>query len=343
MLAAILTHQKKPLVIADVEIPKRLAYGQVLVRVHASGICGAQINEIDGVKGEDKFLPHLLGHEGAGVVVDVGPGVTQVSEKDHVVMHWRRGAGIESPTPVYRWGKRTVNAGWVTTFNEYAVVSENRVTKIPKTVDFAVASLFGCAIPTAFGVIDNDAKVKCGESVVVFGAGGVGSAILMAASVAGAYPVVAVDINEYKLKQAKTFGATHVIDGRLGVKKELIHILGKEGADASIETTGKREIRELAYEIAGKNSRTVLVGVPKKGDVMCIDSFPLHFTKKITGSHGGDANPTRDIPRLIRLMESGRFSVESMITKRYSLEKANEAIKDVRGGKVIRGVLDINV
>ena len=135
MKAAILINNRKPLVITDVELPKILEFGQVLVKVFYSGLCGAQLNEIDGVKGKDKFLPHLLGHEGSGLVLNTGPGVTTVKKGDHVVLHWRPSLGIQSPTPKYKWGSKTVNAGWVTTFNNQAVISENRLTKIPKNFD----------------------------------------------------------------------------------------------------------------------------------------------------------------------------------------------------------------
>ena len=173
MKAAVLTELKAPLVIAEVKMPETLVTGQVLVKIHFSGICGSQLGEIDGAKGEDKFLPHLLGHEASGTVLDIGPGVKHVKNGDKVVLHWRKGPGIESETPHFAWGGRKVNAGWITTFNEYAIVSENRVTAIPADSDMEVAALFGCAVTTAMGVINNDAQVKIGQSVVVFGVGGV--------------------------------------------------------------------------------------------------------------------------------------------------------------------------
>jgi S-(hydroxymethyl)glutathione dehydrogenase / alcohol dehydrogenase len=342
MKAAILVENKKPLVVADIDLPKDLEYGQVLVRVHYSGICGAQINEIEAVKGADKFLPHLLGHEGGGVVEKCGPGVKIVKTGDHVVMYWRKGEGIQSATPKYKWDEKTVNSGWVTTFNEYAVVSENRVTPIPKNYDLKYATLYGCALTTAFGVIHNDAKMKCGESIVIFGAGGVGSAIILAAKTAGAYPIIAVDINDFKLKMAKKFGATDIINSKIeNCKLKIENCLGKEGADITVDTTGINKIRELAYEIASKKGKAVLVGVPRHGDKMSIDSFPLHFTKVLTGSHGGDSNPTYDIPRLVRLEQSGGFDLKEMITKVYSLDKINEAIDAVRHKDVIRCVIDM--
>src|SRR5271156_5980727 len=131
MKAAILTELRAPLVITEINLPPKLEVGQVLVKVHYSGICGSQLGEIDGAKGEDKYLPHLLGHEGSGIVLAIGPGVRHVKPEDKVVLHWRKGLGIESETPSYDWNGRKVNAGWIATFNEYAIVSENRITRIP--------------------------------------------------------------------------------------------------------------------------------------------------------------------------------------------------------------------
>ena len=182
MKAAILVKQKSPLIIDEVDLPSELKYGQVLIKVHYSGICGSQINEIGGEKGEDKFLPHLLGHEGSGIVERCGEGVSMIKSGDKVIMHWRKGDGIQSATPRYGWGKKQLNAGWVTTFNEYAVVSENRLTKLPEEFDLKIAPLYGCAIPTAYGVVHNDAQLKTGESISFFGSGGVGVALALMAS-----------------------------------------------------------------------------------------------------------------------------------------------------------------
>src|SRR3989344_8677915 len=179
--AAILVELNKPLQVGDIELPKELSYGQVLVKVSYSGICGAQFNEIEGAKGPDKFLPHLLGHEGSGIVLEVGAGVKTVQDGDHVVLHWRASDGIQSETPTYQWGKQKVNAGWVTTFNEYAVVSENRLTPVAEDTDLKTAVLYGCALTTGFGVVHHDSKLKSGESAVIFGAGGAGRGIIMMA------------------------------------------------------------------------------------------------------------------------------------------------------------------
>ena len=132
MRAAILVENNKPLVVEEITVPNELLCGQVLVELQYSGICGAQINEIDAVKGRDRYLPHLLGHEGVGVVLNIGPGVSTTEIGDHIVLHWRQSKGIQSLTPAYLWNGVKVNAGWVTTFNTHAVVSENRITKITK-------------------------------------------------------------------------------------------------------------------------------------------------------------------------------------------------------------------
>ena len=342
MKAAILVESNKPLIIDEITCPDTVEFGQVLVDVHYSGICGAQINEIDAVKGPDKYLPHLLGHEGSGIVKKVGLGVSTVKEGDHVVMHWRPSAGIQSPTPEYNWDGKTLNAGWVTTFNEQAIVSENRLTVIPHNFDMKVAPLFGCAVTTAFGVVNNDAQVKVGQSVLVFGIGGVGINIVQAASMVSATPIVGVDLIQHKLEMGKKFGLTHgFIAGRDGLKNEIYNIVGSQGADVVIETTGNSRVIEKAYNLTHPDGKTILVGVPQKGDNISIPSLPLHFNKVLAGSHGGEAEPDKDIPRFIRLMNAGKLNFDGLITHEFSLDSINEAIKLFRSGEAGRIVLNM--
>jgi S-(hydroxymethyl)glutathione dehydrogenase/alcohol dehydrogenase len=331
--AAILTELRKPLVIADIEIPQELKIGQVLVKVHFSGICGSQLGEIDGAKGEDKFLPHLLGHEGSGTVVSLGLGVKTVKVGDKVVLHWRKGSGIEGEPPVYNWNGTKVNAGWVTTFNEYAIVSENRITTIPENSELDVASLFGCAVTTGFGVIENNANLKIGESVVVFGAGGIGLNVIQAASLVSAYPIIALDIYDNRLELAKEMGATHIINSK-GLTFEEISIKINEISkiDAFIDNTGNPQVIEFGYNIIKPQGKVVLVGVPKKGNNINIFSLPLHFGKIITGSYGGESNPHEDIPRFNNLYLSKRIKLKNLISKIYSLDDINDAISDIRTG-----------
>lgn len=333
--AAILVEQHKPLVVDEIELPERLEAGQVLVRIHYSGICGSQLGEIDGVKGPDPFLPHLLGHEAGAVVVEVGAGVNHVRPGDHVVVHWRRGAGMESATPRYRWRGRTVNAGWATTFNAHAIVSENRLTPIPNDFDLALAALFGCPLTTALGVVTNDAHLKEGESIVVVGAGGVGLSIIQAAAIVGANPIIAFDRYDNRLELARRLGATHTIHaGRDSLETQVRAIVGNEGADVGVENTGNVELIGLTYELTKPQGRTVLVGVPPAGRKAEIDTLPLHFGKVLTGSHGGSSRPQTDIPRCLELHAAGKLRLEELITARFALRDINAAIDDLRSGRI---------
>lgn len=338
-LAAVLIAQKEPLALEEIDVPP-LAFGQVLVRVLVSGICGSQIGEIDGVKGPDRYLPHLLGHEGTGLVLECGEGVKTVRPDDHVVLHWRKGAGLESGTPTYGSSLGPVNAGWVTTFNQLAVVSENRVTAIPRDFDPHVAALFGCAVTTGFGVVNNNAQVKIGQSIAVFGAGGVGLHVVQGAALVSAYPIIAVDLHDERLTLAKRLGATHTINAAKGdPESEIRRVIGAAGVDVAVDNTGNVEVIETAYRVTGERGRTVLVGVPPAGGSPSFHTLPLHFEKTLTGSHGGESRPDIDIPNYVRLCDAGRLDVGPSIARRYGLTEINEALEAVRNGALAGRVL----
>jgi len=339
--AAVLAQSRQPLVVDDIALPEELDAGQVLVKVLYTTICGAQINEIDALKGVDKFLPHLLGHEASAEVIEIGPGVTNVKPGDTVVLHWRPSRGIQSRTPAYSWRGDKLNAGWVTTFNQYAVISENRMTPIPKDFDLKTAPLLGCAVTTAAGVVNNDAHLKVGESVVVFGVGGVGLNVVQFAALAGGYPIVAVDLLDHKLEMARARGATHTINGGKvsDVAGAIREIVGQAGPDKVLETTGVKSVIETAYELTHADGTIVLVGVPH--EKVTINTLPIHFNKVLTGSHGGDAAPHIDIPRIIRLVEAGRLSFEGIITDEFALDDINAAFDLVRSGKAGRVLIRV--
>ena len=338
--AAILTEQRQPLVVDTIELPKSLEVGQVLVEVHCSGICGSQLGEIDGVKGDDRFLPHLMGHEGFGKVLEVGAGVRYVKRGDSVVLHWRPGAGIQSETPKYTWRGKPLNAGWVTTFNRHAVVSENRCTKVPADTNPDVAALFGCAVTTGFGVIENNAKLKIGESIVIFGAGGIGLNIVQAAALVSATPIIAVDRFDSRLELAKQMGANHCINSsRSDAKNAIEEALNGQELDVFVDNTGIPEIIELGYSLSNRNGRVVLVGVPRTGKNISLHSLPLHFGKVLTGSHGGEAEPHHDIPRYLRMQQTGKIKLEQLVSSYYPLEEINNAISAVRGGDIAGRVM----
>jgi len=339
--AAILAQSRQPLVVDEIALPEALDAGQVLVKVLYTTICGAQINEIDAVKGPDKFLPHLLGHEASARVIEIGPGVTSVKPGDTVVLHWRPSQGIQSRTPAYSWRGAKLNAGWVTTFNDYAVISENRMTVIPADFDLKVAPLFGCAVTTAAGVVNNDAELKIGESVVIFGVGGVGLNVVQFAQLAGGNPIVAVDLLDHKLEMARGRGATHCINAArtADIAAAVRAIVGDKGPDKVIETTGVKGVIEMAYDLTHPDGTCVLVGVPN--EKVSIYTLPIHFNKVLTGSHGGDSRPHVDIPRIIRLVRAGRLTFDGIITDEFPLTEINPALDLVRSGKAGRVLLNV--
>jgi S-(hydroxymethyl)glutathione dehydrogenase/alcohol dehydrogenase len=291
--------------------------------------------EIDGVKGPDRFLPHLLGHEGTGIVLECGEGVTTVKRGDKVVLHWRKGAGLESMTPTYNSRIGPIRAGWVTTFNEYAVVAENRITAIAKEFDSHAAALLGCAVTTGFGVVNNDAQLKIGQSIAVFGAGGVGLNIVQGAALVAANPILAVDLHDNRLALARRLGATHTVNSaRTDPESEIRSLVGSAGADVAVDTTGNVKVIEMAYRLTGPRGRTVLVGVPPRESTAAMDTLPLHFEKRLTGSHGGGGRPEADIPNYVRLAVAGKLNLSPCIGKRYTLAEINQAMEDMRSGAI---------
>jgi len=265
----------------------------------------------------------------------IGPGVRHVQPGDHAVMHWRPGKGIDAMPPRYLWRGKSLNAGHVTTFNEYAVVSENRLTSITKDVDLKLATLFGCAVTTGLGVVTNNAKVKIGESIVVFGAGGVGLNVIQGAAMVSAYPIIGIDLYEQKLNIAKTLGATHLINAnQQNLKEEILKIVGTQGADVVIDSTGNTDNIAMGYELTKPQGRMILVGVPRKGNPISIYSLPLHFGKILTGSHGGESDPSTDIPRYLNLHRAGKLKLEGLITDRFNLSEINIAIDKMRRGEI---------
>jgi S-(hydroxymethyl)glutathione dehydrogenase/alcohol dehydrogenase len=237
--------------------------------------------------------------------------------------------------PVYDSPIGRVNAGWVTTFNEYALVSENRVTAIPADFDPEIAALFGCAVTTGFGVVTNNARLAIGQSIAIFGAGGIGLNIVQGAALAGGYPIIALDRFDNRLELARSLGATHTINvTKADAAEEIKKIVGHDGVDVAVDNTGNVEVITLASRITNARGRTVLVGVPPKDSTASISTLPLHFEKQLTGSHGGECRPDVDIPRYVRLVREGRLQLASLIGKRYPLADINDAIDDMKSGRL---------
>ena len=353
MKAAILAAQGKPLVIDSVQLPRDLSPGQVLVKVHYTSVCGSQVAMIDGKRGQDPYLPHLLGHEGSGTVEAVGPGVRTVVEGDRVVLHCGIGEGIESETPNYRWNGKHLNAGWVTTFNQYAVVSENRLTPIPADFDLRLAPLFGCAVLTGLGAICklvsipilSGAGIGPGNSVVILGAGGVGLNLIQGAALISAHPIIAVDLCEEKLRLARQLGATHCVNAKgCDLRSKITHIVGDALADVVIDSTGHVEMLETAYQLTRTDGVTMLISGPKAGYNISLNPESLHFGRTVTGFQViTESRPHHQIPRYIKLAKAGKLKLKELITDFASLDDINTVVEKMRhGGLTGRCIIELD-
>lgn len=335
MKAAVLEKIDSPLAVGEVELTE-LQVGQVLVKILVSGICGAQLHEIKGYKGNEKFLPHLMGHEGCGIVQDVGPGVTTVKVGDKVVMHWRPGSGIEAPFPSYIFNGKKISSGKVTTLSEYSIVSENRVTVVPQETNSEFCALLGCALTTALGIIDNEVDLKFGESVAVIGCGGVGLNLLQAAAMKSACPIYAVDTNLTKRDLCFTAGASLFVNSILSIDEKI---------DVIIDTTGIPEVITESISKLSNQGRMILVGQPAPGKMVEVMNAVNLFNgmgQSIKATQGGKTNPQEDIPRYVKLYNQGLLSIEKLVTHRFTLDQINEAFDLLKTGNAGRIIVKIN-
>jgi len=336
--AAVLTEVNRPLQIEELAIPP-LKEGQVLVDIAYSGICHSQLNEIHGLKGEDKFLPHTLGHEGAGVVLETGPGVTKVKIGDHVVLTWIKGSGFDVAATQYkRQDGSIVNSGAISTFLKYAVVSENRLVPITEEMPLKEAALLGCAIPTGAGIVLNTARVQKGNSVAVFGVGGIGLSALLAARMMEAAVIIAVDIRDQKLIQAKQVGATHTINAsQQGVLETIQTITDAQGVDFAIEAAGQKVTMEAAFKsVKDKGGLCILAGNLPVGHSISIDPFDLIKGKRIVGTWGGETDPDSDIANYVKLFLNGKLQLDVLTSNIVKLNDIGQALESLNNGNANR-------
>lgn len=341
--AALLVQTGSPLVVVEIDTPA-LKPGQVLVEIAYSGACGTQVMEWRGDKGEDKWVPHCLGHEGTGTVLETGSAVTKVKAGDKVVLSWIKGSGIEAGGAVYAWGDKKVNAGGVTTFQRHAVVSENRLTLLPAELPMDVAVLLGCAAPTGMGAVYNVLKAQPGDAVAVFGTGGVGLHAVMAAALVGAMPVIAVDPNPTRRALAPLYGATHVIDpAGVDVLTEIKKIV-PQGVDIAVESSGVPAAMEQAVNATRQQGgRAVVIGNARSGATLSLNPAVFNQGKSLMGTWGGDSVPDRDYGRFARLLGAGRFPVRNLLSRPYALEQADQALQDLASGKIGRPLIDMSL
>ncbi|MCB1084851.1 MAG: zinc-binding dehydrogenase [Chlamydiia bacterium] len=337
--AAVLVECGAPLEILELEIPE-LGEGQVLVQMKYSGICRTQLNEIKGLKGPDRYLPHTLGHEGSGIVADIGPGVNKVKVGDPVILTWIKGEGIDAKGTVYQAGGRAINSGPISTFLEFGVIGENRLIPIASEIPLKEASLFGCAIPTGAGIIHNEMDLQKDSSIAIFGLGGIGLSALLAASAKGAKTIIAIDISSEKLTLAKALGATHTLSFSSDIVSEISKITDGKGVDFSVEAAGQKGVMETAFRaVKDLTGLCVLAGnVPKETKIEC-DPFDFIKGKRLIGTWGGGVKPDRDIPLFLKTFFPGNHPLSRLISHEATLDEINELVTLLDEGKAARTLL----
>lgn len=339
--AAILIEQNKPLIIDQVSLPS-LQPGQVLVEMKYSGICHTQLLECKGKKGADPYLPHLLGHEGSGIALEVGENVKKVKKGDHVICSWMKGSGENIFSTIYDWNGKKVNAGAITTFQKHAIISENRITKIPESFPLKEAALIGCAAATGVGVIFNTLKPHPGDSIVIFGCGGIGLCAIRGASIAGCLPIIAVDINNNKKEAAMQMGATHFLDSSKEGFQEELKTLGP--IDYAVEASGNTMAMDQALaSVRNQGGTAVIVGNASHEKRLAINPLQFNLGKKLLGTWGGDNQPDLHFPKYCKMVDHKLLDLSFLMNRSYSLEQINEALEDLSEGKVLRPYIDMSL
>lgn len=339
--AAVLTELNKPLnIVTQVMIPE-LKTGQVLIKVKYAGLCHSQVMEARGKRGEDRFLPHMLGHEGSGEVIRIGDGVTKIKPGDQVVLGWIRGEGLDAGGCQYDSPIGKINAGGVTTFSEYTVVSENRCVVLKDDFPMDLAVLFGCALPTGAGMVLNQMQPKEGSTVAVLGLGGIGLSALLALNKYSLQRVVAIDVSEEKLALAKELGATDTYLMTPDLVDDVKADLG-EGVDYCIEAAGSTSTIECGFSLLNRSGTLLFASHPAAGEKIQLDPFELICGKKISGSWGGGSQPDKDIPILQNIIKQMGLPVHKLLSHKYRLDDINSALDDLENRKIVRALIEVD-
>ena len=360
---AVLFEPGEPLQICDVEVAPPRA-GEVLVRMAAAGVCHTDLHVMQG-----KFtapLPAVLGHEGSGIVAEVGAGVTSLRAGDPVVPLWRLSCGRceycrrgrpalcpegtrvrntgrlpDGTSRLSVGGKEVKHYAGVSTFCEYSVVPEAALLRLEQDVPLDRAALLGCAVVTGIGAVTHAARVEPGDTVAVFGAGGVGLNVIQAAASAGAATLVAVDVHASKLDLARGFGATHAIDASKADPVDAVRALtGGRGVDHAFDAVGSAATVRQAFDVLAKTGKLIVLGISPAGAEVSLPLGPMVFEERqVLGSFYGSGRPREDIPALARMYVEGRLKLDELLTCRYPLEQINEAFAALDRGEVARSVV----
>lgn len=357
--AAVVYDKNQPMKIEEVAL-RPLREHEVLVRVKACGVCHSDLSALN------EFFacptPVVLGHEAAGIVEAVGPGVASVSPGDHVVAAWSPACGqcrfckagrrhlcnlADDPTSRamdrVKAGDKDVAAFLgVGGFCEQVILADNAVIPIDREMPFDRAALLGCAVITGYGAARCAADVKPGDDVAVFGCGGVGLNIVQAARMAGAGTIVAVDLDDAKLELARKFGATHVLRGDAPDLHKAIRALTKEkaGLDFAFEAVGNAEVARVAFLSIAKGGEVVLVGIAHMKEKVTLSQIAAVTQEKaVRGTTNGSADSWTTVPLLIDLYRDGKLLLDELVSRTYRLDEINEAFADIRSGRNARGVV----
>ena len=361
--AAVLYEYRKPLVVEelDLEGPKP---GEVLVEYKAAGICHSDLSILHGVIPMPP-LPCIAGHEGAGVVVEAGAGVTRVKPGDHVLALWvpscgqcyycmrhqpylcvqrdkaRTGVMMDGTSRMKKGSQSIAYMMGVGTFSHYNVLNEKSVLPIDKDLPFETAAVTGCAVVTGVGAVLNAAKVKPGSSVAVVGIGGVGLNVIQGAVLANATTIIAIDLLDNKLELAKQFGATHTVNPTKENFQEKVNSLtGGFGVDYSFEVIGTPKTAQMAFDLIRRGGTAVIVGIAGVQDTIPLPLAPMAgMEKKVIGCYYGSANLLTDLKIYLDLYKQGRIKVGELITKHYALKDINKGFEELVSGSNARGVI----
>ncbi|MHB1486545.1 MAG: Zn-dependent alcohol dehydrogenase [Acidimicrobiales bacterium] len=363
--AAVLTGVDQPLEIrTDVEVEAPHA-GEVKIRMGASGVCHSDLSVQNGTL--FGIPPMVLGHEGAGVIEEIGEGVTDLEVGDHVIISWvpqcgecffcQRGQAqlcetggqamatgglLDGTTRITSGGQNIMQMAASGTFSEVTVVPAIGAVKIPKDFDLKLAALIGCGVLTGAGAALNTAQIAKGDTVAVLGCGGVGLNTIQGARIAGADRIIAIDMNAHKLEMAKSFGATDIVDASKGnAVSQVMELTGQRGADVSFEVIGLESTIEQTINMTRRGGQAILVGVPKMDAMLNIPAFfgVVLMEKTIKGCWYGSSDVRRDIPRLIEFYKSGQLKLDELISRTISLDDVNEAFDAMKTGEVARSVI----
>jgi alcohol dehydrogenase len=359
-------NESKPLVIEEVDLSSPL-YGEVLVKIHAAGLCHSDLSVIDGNR--PRLMPMVLGHEAAGEIMECGPGVHHLKPGDHVVFSFvpccghclpcmtgrpalcEPGATANAKGTLLEGGTRIKNKNLhdinhhlgVSAFSEYAVVSQHSLVKIIPELPYEIAALFGCAVMTGLGAVVNTAKLSPGQTVVIVGLGGVGFAALLGALAAGASRVIAADINPQKRELALQFGAHTVIDPSQADSIAETKSITNGGVDVAVELAGVVPALEFAYAVTRRGGTTVTAGLPHPDKRIQISpSLLVAEERTLKGSYLGSCIPSRDIPAYISLYQSGRLPVDKLLSHHLKLEEVNDGFERLAKGEAIRQIITFN-